>query len=1040
MLYARCLPSKMVYDLNPTQKIFRGLLLGLAGFLFAAALVRGADSSLPGHPETLRVWRTADGLPSDSVTAILQTRDGFLWLGTSAGLVRFDGVKFTEMKLAANLTNNPVRITALCEDSSGHLWIGTQQDGLFKLAEGVVRHFTGPQGLPDDNVTSLTADGQGVVWIGSPSGLNVWTGQGFESFTTRDGLPDDFVSNVNVARSGTVWITTRLGMCRFIKGRIVPYAFSTDSQGRSPEYLGAYEDQQGNLWAFGDTYLINLTEGNRFNYFRSSESASVRIWSLCEGRDGRLWIGTSGRGLFCFEDNRFQPVMLGEERWPYDVRALCEDSEGNLWLGTSGGGLIQLQPQSIHVLRAGQGLPDNPPTAVAVDAGGQIYVGQQRGGLFVGESGRFDRAGTSDPFGLQNFITSISVAPDGAVWAGTWGDGLVGLRNGREFHFTTADGLADDSVLAVCVDKEGSVWAGTAAGVVDRLSGNRLDRFATEQGLPAAPLSAMIPATDGGLWMGTENGEVLYEDLGKFTFIPAADDPGRHSVLALCEGDQGRLWIGTGGAGLTCLVNGVAMNWTITNGLPGDNVAGIIEDGAKNLWLATDVGIYCVASGDVRKSLSNARAPLVCQLMSEAGTVPDSETVFGGPRAALSKEGELWFATSGGVLNVDTRQSKIEPYKFPVYIESVAINGQPPVPLLQGALWSPAATNDAPVTTLDNLRSLEIHFTALNYTAPDQIRFRYKLDGFGPDWLDDSGTRSASYLKLPYGHYRFRVAARNGNGKWQEAAQSFSFVVPTPLYFQTWAIGCYVVAAVAIVTGIVRVVSHRRLRFALARLEQQQSLERERMRIARDMHDEMGSKLTKISFLSEHAQVDVKTNGSLAQKIASIAETSRELLKTMDEIVWVVNPRNDTLENLTAYLGHYAVEYFQNTSIECELRLPHEIPHHALSSETRHNLFLTFEEALNNVLKHSSATKVKVEMTIAGLEFELKVTDNGKGFELPAETANIPARGGRCGNGLKNMQQRLTAIGGECLISSRPGAGASVMLRFRLARKTSNKS
>jgi signal transduction histidine kinase len=223
-------------------------------------------------------------------------------------------------------------------------------------------------------------------------------------------------------------------------------------------------------------------------------------------------------------------------------------------------------------------------------------------------------------------------------------------------------------------------------------------------------------------------------------------------------------------------------------------------------------------------------------------------------------------------------------------------------------------------------------------------------------------------------------------------------------------------------------------------LEQQQSLERERMRIARDMHDEMGSKLTKISFLSEHAQVDARTDGSLALKIASIAETSRELLKTMDEIVWVVNPRNDTLENLVAYLGHYAVEYFQNTSIECELRLPQEIPHHALSSETRHNLFLTFEEALNNVLKHSAATQVKVEITIAAMEFELKVTDNGRGFEMTAATASAPARGGRGGNGLKNMQQRLTAIGGECLVSSRPGEGASVTLRIPLTKKTSNKS
>jgi signal transduction histidine kinase len=265
--------------------------------------------------------------------------------------------------------------------------------------------------------------------------------------------------------------------------------------------------------------------------------------------------------------------------------------------------------------------------------------------------------------------------------------------------------------------------------------------------------------------------------------------------------------------------------------------------------------------------------------------------------------------------------------------------------------------------------------------------------------------------------------------------------VPTPLYFQTWALYLYVLTAVALVAGSVRVVSHRRLRTRLARLEQQQSLERERMRIARDMHDEIGSKLTKISFLSEHAQVDVKSGEPLAKKIDSIAETSRELLKTMDEIVWVVNPRNDTLENLTAYLTHYAVEYFQNTSVQCELKLPKEIPHYPLSSEARHNLFLAFEESLNNVLKHSAANKVKVEMAASTLEFELKIIDNGKGFETTSP-ADSPGRerSGRGGNGLKNMRQRLTAIGGECLILSNSGGGTAVIMRIPLDAKTSAKT
>ena len=286
-----------------TPKFHRALaaLLAALGFSFTAG---GAEFDQATSAGVLQIWRNASSLPSDSVTAIVQTREGFLWVGTDAGLARFDGVKFTEVPLTTSATNHAIAITALCEDSDGHLWIGTAQEGLFELSHGVIEHFTPARGLLDNSVTSLEADNNGRVWAGTKSGLNLWNRQKFFSFTVADGLPDKFVTGVNVARSGTVWITTRVGMCRYLDGHIAPYDFQTESQGRSPEYLGAYEDRRGNLWAFGDTYLINLAEGKRFNYFRSSESPSVRIWSLCEGRDGfdtgrRCTRGPRGRGWSC---------------------------------------------------------------------------------------------------------------------------------------------------------------------------------------------------------------------------------------------------------------------------------------------------------------------------------------------------------------------------------------------------------------------------------------------------------------------------------------------------------------------------------------------------------------------------------------------------------------------------------------------------------------------------------------------------------------------------------------------------------------------
>jgi ligand-binding sensor domain-containing protein/signal transduction histidine kinase len=1018
-----------------THKAHILLTICLLAFFPAESRADGSGFDLAETAGTLRVWRTADGLPADSVAAILPTRDGFLWVGTSAGLVRFDGVKFTPLTLTSFSTNSPVSVTALCEDTDGSLWIGTLQDGLFVLKAGQVSHFSPAQGLLDESVTSLDADKSDQVWIGTKSGLNLWTGHDLKSYTVREGLPDKFVSGVNVARSGTVWITTRAGMCLFTGGRIAPYALQTESQGRSPEYLGAYEDRRGNLWAFGDTYLINLAEGKRFNYFRSSESASVRIWSLCEGQDGRLWIGTSGRGLFCFEDNHFQPVVLGENRWSYDVRAICEDREGNLWLGTLGGGLAQLRPQSMHVLRVGQGLPPGSPTTLALDATGRIFVGMQRDGLFAGESGRFERVGGSAGLAVQNFVTSVATARDGTLWVGTLDDGLFGLRGDSEVHLTTADGLADDSVLSLCLDDQGALWVSTGAGTVHRCSGTQVTTFDRGEGLPGTPVTVLIPSIEGGLWAGTQDGLILHEHAGLFSTNAAATDPGHRPVLALREDAANRLWIGSAGGGLTCLAKGVALNWSTNSGLSGTVVSGLAGDEAGNLWLVTETGIYRAGRGELERALQDPRLPLVCREISAARTTPSSGEIFGASRAVLSPDGELWFATSDGVLNVDTRFSDHAPSSLPVYIESASINSGSPMPLLRGVLWSPTNLPTGPFKTPVDVQSIEFRFTALNFAAPDGVRFRHKLEGLETEWVNDAGGRAVSYSPLSHGRYRFRVAARDADGTWREAPESFSFIVPTPIYLQGWALFLYFAVAVALVTGVVRIVSHRRLRSALARLEQQQSLERERMRIARDMHDDMGSKLTKISFLSEHAQMDAQSAGPLAGKMQAIAQTARELLQTMDEIVWVVNPRNDTLENLVTYLSHYAIEYFQNTQVECDLRLPAEIPHHPFSSEVRHNVFLTFEETLNNVLKHSGAPRVQVEMVVNGRALVIKITDNGHGFAWPVPASAVDAArnsGKRGGNGLKNMQQRLADIGGECAVASRPGAGTAVTMHIPL--------
>jgi signal transduction histidine kinase/ligand-binding sensor domain-containing protein len=984
---------------------------------------------------TVRVWTKQQGLPDNSVTAVLQTRDGYLWVGTSAGLVRFDGVRFLPFIPVSEKTNAPLRVTALCEDASGRLWIGTQGEGLFCYADGVIAPYPAQTNLLDVTINSMAEDSAGRLWLGTPSGLSRLEKDRLTRFTARDGLPGDFVSNVHVARSGTVWITTRGGMCQFKNGQIFPYPFQTDSPGRNPESLGVYEDRTGNLWAFGDTYLVNLTEGKHLNHFGSGDNiSSLRIWSLCEGRHGELWIGTSGKGLYCFTDEKFSPISLRNGGLTSDVRALCEDREGNLWLGTYGGGLVRLQPRNVRVFDAGVGLPNRAAVCLALNPQGRAWIGLDRGGLYAGTAERFDRFSGEAAADLQNLVSSIAVAPDSSLWVGTPGCGVYCVANQRTVHYGTADGLSDNLVLTLAVDGSNAVWAGTFSGTLNRIANGSLTRFGTVDGLPDRPITAILPSR-GGLWLGCNDGTVVRGEAGKFKTVIERTAFGGRAIRALHEDAAGRIWLGLAGGRLACIVTGRYLDWDLSLGLADDAISGILSDDDGDLWLGTSRAIYHVVPADITAALAG-QAPVRCQSVFEADSVAGVATACGWPGALKAADGKLWFAMAVGVVTLDPQRLMVDATPLPVLLESLTVNGVARPGTL--AKMSGTATNGAAESLRlpSDLHSLEIQFTAPNFSAPEKIRFRHRLDGFETDWVDGAGERSVHYGHLPYGHYTFRVQAGTAN-EWDKNEAAFTFIIPTPIWLTEWAMAIYVLAAVILVAGTARLVSNRRLRRRLAVLAQQQAMERERMRIAQDMHDEIGSKLTKISFMSERAKGELQGQEPVARKLNSIANTSRDLLQSLDEIVWAVNPHNDTLEHLAAYLGHYATEYLQNTSVECELHIPQGLPHHPLSAEARHNLFLAFEEALNNALKHGHASRIRVEMQAAPGQFEINVEDNGCGFEVGAITSTRPDPTAllekRTGHGMQNLQQRLADVGGKCSLRSQPGHGTTVTLTVPLA-------
>jgi signal transduction histidine kinase len=333
---------------------------------------------------------------------------------------------------------------------------------------------------------------------------------------------------------------------------------------------------------------------------------------------------------------------------------------------------------------------------------------------------------------------------------------------------------------------------------------------------------------------------------------------------------------------------------------------------------------------------------------------------------------------------------------------------------------------------------IEFRYTGLSFDAPELIRFRYRLEGLDPNWVEAETRRTAFYSYLPPGNYRFHVAARNNNGGWSEGGTVLELVVLRHFWQTWWFITVTGLGFMVLVGGTVRLVEKRKLHRRLNRLEQERALERERTRIAQDLHDEMGAKLCRISFLSEHARRGELPPQELHDQITSISDASREVLHSLDEIVWAVNPRNDTLEHVASYIGQYALEYFQMTGIQCELDIPAQLPSYPLSSQMRHHLFLATHEALTNILKHSSATRAKISMVSRSTEFEINILDDGKGFSADAIDSKSERLALASGNGLSNMHQRMADIGGHCQIESTSGQGTNIRLVISLKLSPKN--
>jgi signal transduction histidine kinase/streptogramin lyase len=739
------------------------------------------------------------------------------------------------------------------------------------------------------------------------------------------------------------------------------------------------------------------------------------IETSTEDPEGNLWIGTRSQGLFRIGGGALLRVPTSND----EISALVHDRDGNLWVGTNGGGLDRLRPRAHWLFDQGSGLKDNFSYTIAEDAAGAIWLANRDGGVARIRNREVDpisrRAGWR-PFSAM----SVFPAKDGGMWI-TTGIGIFNTDRSDEARVSRVPALANTKLVRVSfVARNGDYWISLDPDRVGRWRDGKLQAFGAGEGFEGREVRAIVEAADGAMWFACGDGR-LYRKSGDAAFVrvalPEWLQPGGLQALSF-EAD-GTLLVGTTRSGLLIFPQGDFAKMRVlknTHGLPSNNITNVLADDHGRYWFASRGGIFWVARTQVGAFASGRTERVHAMLLGQDDGVPDlsCQGLFQ-PSAWKARDGTLWFATRRGVVNTDPALIAGESELPPVTLAEVRVDGRP-------------EKRDGRLVLSSTVRKTEFRFSVLNLTAPDRTVVRYQLDGFDSGWTSERNAHVAVYPRLPPGRYVLRAMASAGGGVWNEQPALLTVVVVAPWWRSGWAQALYVVALVVVVVGSVRLWAHRRLRQRLERLEREQAVERERTRIARDIHDDLGASLTRISLLS---QTTSKEGAEQAKVLEQIYETTHTITRSMDEIVWAVNPKFDDLEGLVYYIVNYAQMFLSAAGVRLRLDVPAALPVVSLTSQARHHVFLCCKESLNNVAKHSRAEAVTLAVRVETRLLRLSITDHGEGIGRGSSLEGVARVS--AGNGLKNMRRRMEEIGGQLELSQPAEGGMCVSFTVPLA-------
>jgi signal transduction histidine kinase/ligand-binding sensor domain-containing protein len=961
-----------------------------AALLFLLPLTLAAA----GAPPQFDIWTVENGLPQNSVTSILQARDGYLWLTTFDGLVRFDGVNFTVFNTVNSPGMKTNRLVLLFQDRGGAMWIVTESAGVTSLRDGTFRTYTTADGLPSNTVRRLRDLDDGSVLIETAKGL--------ARFYDGKMLPYDatakFADFGYPVTPAIVWHQDASGLHRVVDGHSMEDVALTGLP--AGELDSVFEDSRHDLWCwlpFEGQHVWRWHAGAWKSY---SVASHVRV--AAEDPGGTVWLGTVEGDLVRLEGDQLKlyppPAGITQEL----IHGFARDSEKGFWVGTSV--LMRLRTPFIETYSKDQGLQSANVYPIMEDRQHRMWIGQWRG-LTAISNGRALPMDLPEELSTGS-ITALFEDRGGGIWVGKLGDGLWRMANGGRFE--RVPGFKGIGVFAIDQDRDGEIWVGTARGLF-HYDGSGVRRvYTTADGLCDNEIRSLHRDREGTLWVGTLAGLNRLR-AGRIEVVNGVP---RTQVRTVYEDANGVVWVGTYDRGLVRLAGGSSTLYTTAQGLASNGVFRILEDDAGRFWMSSNAGIYRVSRSDLEGVAAGKIRTVTSVLYGRREGMGHVECNGGTQPAGIrAHDGRLWFPTQGGAAVVD-------PARVPE-------NRQPPAVRIEACLLDHEAVAAAGGLRVAPDRSdIEIHYTAISFVQPEHVRFRYQLEKLDANWVDAGSRRVVYYTHIPPGKYRFRVMAANSDGIWNLAGATINVTVEPPFWMTWWF---RLAAAIAVVLAAAGLYRWRIRSLEAARVAQESfsrqlvaSQEKERQRIAAELHDGLGQNLQVIknwALLGSDANTE--------RRLGEIAEIAAQSIEEVREIARNLRPHQLDELGLTQALRSIVTRIAPSSPVRFTMQSD-EVDG-LLDKEYEINLYRIVQECVNNILKHSEATEAQVNVARNGHRVEITITDNGKGFDVEA-TRSDPT----VGSGLAGMVERARMIGGTVAISAAASRGCttSVIVPF----------